>query len=320
MFSGSSPYQDRGTAFLGIIGVYDAVTLPLKKGKNELQLIVGETFGGWGFICQDGKAVYQDKNLKKLWESDKVFKTSESVLFDPKRDVLYVTNFDQFNIGNPRAQQFISKVSLSGEIEELKWVDSLNNPLGITIYNDRLFTAERNAVAEIDLDEGKVLKRFAIPGSVFLNDITIDKTGRIYITDSRKSVIWRYSNGKAKEWLSGNEVSDPNVIYYHNNKILFGNSDDRSLKSVDPDTKKVKTIAKFEKGFIDGLRVDNNGNYLVSLWHGIIFRVTPSGHVTKILDTSTPGIYSADFEYIKEKNLLIIPTFFNNTITAYKLD
>jgi len=71
------------------------------------------------------------------------------------------------------------------------------------------------------------------------------------------------------------EVSDPNVMYIHNNKILFGNSNDRSLKSVDPETKEVKTLAKFEKGFIDGVRIDENGNYMVSLWHGILYRVTP---------------------------------------------
>jgi len=318
LFSGSSPYKGRGSAFLGIIGLYDAVMLPLKKGQNKLQLIVGESFGGWGFMAQNGKAVYQDKNLKKLWEFEKIFKTSESVLYDPKREVLYVTNFDQFNMGNPRAQQFISKVTLNGEIEEFKWVDSLNNPLGMTIYDDRLFVAERKAVAEIDLDMGKVIKRYSISSSIFLNDIAIDKSGNIYITDSRKNVIWRYANGKAEEWLRGKEVEDPNVIYFHNNKILFGNSADRRLKAVDPQTKQVKTVAKFEKGFIDGLRIDNEGNYLVSLWHGILYRVTPEGKVTEILDTSTPGTYSADFEYTKEKKLLIIPTFFGNTIAAYK--
>jgi len=320
LFSGSSPYTGRDPSFLGIIGLFDAVTLPLKKGENELMLIVGETFGGWGFMCQDGKAVYHDKNLNKLWESEKIFKTSESVLYDPKSEVFYVTNFDQFNVGNPGVQQFISKVSLSGKVEELQWVDSLNNPLGMTIYKNKLFTAERNAVAEISLADGKVINRHAIPGSVFLNDIAIDNLGRIYITDSRKNVIWRYSEGQAEEWLSGDQVMDPNVIYYHDDKILFGNSADRSLKSVNPNTKKIKVIAQFQKGFIDGLRIDNHGNYLVSLWRGILYRVTPAGEVIKILDTTVPGIYSADFEYIKDKNLLIIPTFFGNTIATYKLD
>jgi hypothetical protein len=30
------------------MGYYDAVYLPLKKGKNELWLAVSENFGGWG--------------------------------------------------------------------------------------------------------------------------------------------------------------------------------------------------------------------------------------------------------------------------------
>ena len=319
LFSGSSPYQGRGSIFQGIVGLYDSIILPLKMGSNELVMLVGESFGGWGFMGQDGKAVYMEKGIKKLWESEKVFNTSESILYDPKRDVLYVSNFDQFNIGNPQAKQYISKVSTEGKLIELKWIDGLNHPLGMTIFGDKLYSAERQSVAEIDLKKGTISNRYNIPAAIFLNDITADNKGRLYITDTRKNVIWSISDGKAVEWLKGDDVSGPNVIYFHNNKILFGNSDDRSLKSVDPVTKEVKTIAKFEKGFVDGIRVDINGDFLVSLWHGILYRVTPDGAVKEILDTSTPGSFIADFEYIKEKNLLLVPTFFGNTIAGFKL-
>lgn len=319
LFTGSSPYQGRGTAFLGIIGFWDAVILPLKEGKNEIQLIIGEQFGGWGFMFSDNRAVFMD-GIEKLWDSEKAFTTSESVLYDSKREVLYVTNFDQFNIGNPRVFQFISKVSLNGEVQNLRWVDSLNNPLGMTIYNDKLFVAERNAVAEIDLDKRKVVNRYPIPGSVFLNDIAADNAGNIYISDSRKNVIWKYSDGKTEEWLTGDEVLDPNVLYFHGETLFFGNSGDQSLKAVNLTDKSITTIAKFENGFIDGFRIDENGDYLVSLWKGKIYRITPQGGKTKILDTTTPGYYSADFEYMKEKKLLIVPTFFGNTVVAYQLD
>ena len=51
-----------------------------------------------------------------------------------------------------------------------------------------------------------------------------------------------------------------------------------------------------------------------------MYRVTPQGEVTKILDTTTPGFYCADFEYIKVKNLLIIPMFFGNTVVGYSCE
>jgi len=319
LFNGSSPYRGRGSSFQGIIGFFDAVTLPLKKGKNELVLIVGETFGGWGFMCRDAKAVYLKEGVEKRWESRDDFTTAESVLYDPIREVLYVTSFDQFNLGNPRVTQFISKVSLDGGIEERKWIDGLNNPLGMTIHKDRLYTAERNAVAVIDLNEGKVIERYPVAGSVFLNDIAIDKRGNIFITDSRKNVIWKYAEGRAEIWLDGDEVLDPNVIYISGPTLFFGNSGDRTLKSVNLPDKTIQPIAEFETGFIDGFRIDEDGNYLVSLWKGKVYRVTPEGRKTKLLDTTTPGYYSADFEYIQEKRLLIVPNFFHNTITAYQI-
>jgi sugar lactone lactonase YvrE len=319
-FTGTSAYRQRDPSFLGIIGLFDSVYPNLKKGDNEILLIVAESFGGWGFMMQDGKAEYIEKGISKLWESKKSFSISESILYDKKRDVLYVTNFDQYNQGNPQIKQSISKVSMDGSIINLNWVDGLKNPLGMKIHNDQLYVAERFQVARIDLDSGKVLERYPIKGSAFINDLTIDDKGVIYITDSRKNVIWKLENGISEEWLSGEEIGDPNVIFYHDNKLFFGNSADRGLKMVDPATKEIRLIAKLDEGFIDGFRIDNQGNYLVSIWQGVLYRITPEGIVTRIMDTTTPGTNIADFEYINEKNLLIIPTFYGNTIVCYELE
>ena len=320
LFTGSSSYQLRDPSFLGIIGLFDSVYPKLKKGENEILFIVAEGMGGWGFMMQDGKAKYENEKLTKLWESRKEFSISESVLYDKKRDVLYVTNFDQYNVGNYSVNQFISKVKMDGSISNLKFVEGLNNPLGMQIFDDKLYVAERTQVAKIDLDNAEILERYPVKGAIFLNDLTIDDNGIIYVTDSRKNVIWKIENNVSEKWLSGNEVEDPNVIYYYNNKIFYGNSADRGLKVVDLITKKIKLIAKLDKGFIDGFRINNHGNFLVSLWHGIIYEITPQGNVTKMMDTSVPGIHTADFEYIEDKNLLIIPTFYGNTINAYEID
>jgi hypothetical protein len=48
LFSGSDNFMSRDYRFLGTIGFFDVLFLPLKKGDNELWFVVSENFGGWG--------------------------------------------------------------------------------------------------------------------------------------------------------------------------------------------------------------------------------------------------------------------------------
>jgi hypothetical protein len=53
LYRGRSAQAFRDPGFLGIMNPEnDAVYLPLRKGKNELLLVVSELGGGWGFICR----------------------------------------------------------------------------------------------------------------------------------------------------------------------------------------------------------------------------------------------------------------------------
>jgi len=319
IFFGNSAYQKRDPSFLGIIGLNDAVFLPLKTGKNELIFLVAESFGGWGFMVQDGKHIEKGDEITEIWETSRDFKVSESVLYDPKRKVLYVSNFDQFNQGNPNIKQSLSKLNMKGEVVELEWSGELTNPLGMTWFNDKIYSAERKSIAVIDPETGNITDRIEIPESVFLNDIAIDQSGTIYVSDSRKDVIWKCADGSCEEWLVGPDVLDPNVMYMFEDKLLFGNSGDEYLKSVDLSSKEVKSIAKLGPGFIDGIRPDGKGNLLVSHWEGRLYLVGMDGKVTKILDTTAPGYYIADFEYIPETGIIYIPTFYDNRVMSYKL-
>ncbi|SEM91723.1 hypothetical protein SAMN04488505_10740 [Chitinophaga rupis] len=48
LYAGADPFMSRDYRFLGSIGFFDKVFLPLKKGTNELWFVVAENFGGWG--------------------------------------------------------------------------------------------------------------------------------------------------------------------------------------------------------------------------------------------------------------------------------
>jgi hypothetical protein len=48
LYRGDDTYRSRDYRFLGSIGWWDSVYLPLDAGDNELAIAVSETFGGWG--------------------------------------------------------------------------------------------------------------------------------------------------------------------------------------------------------------------------------------------------------------------------------
>ncbi len=93
LFIGNSSYMSRDPSFQGIVGLNDYINLPLKKGKNELLLMVTESFGGWGFMFRDCSAIYLDSRVARAWEIRNGFRYPESAEYDSKRGVVYVSNY-----------------------------------------------------------------------------------------------------------------------------------------------------------------------------------------------------------------------------------
>lgn len=52
LYSGNNVWRSRDFRYLGTIGYFDEVYLPLKKGKNEILMAVSEGFGGWGLMTK----------------------------------------------------------------------------------------------------------------------------------------------------------------------------------------------------------------------------------------------------------------------------
>jgi len=52
VYKGDNTYMSRDYRYLGTIGLFDSVALPLGKGDNEIWIAVTEAFGGWGIMGQ----------------------------------------------------------------------------------------------------------------------------------------------------------------------------------------------------------------------------------------------------------------------------
>ncbi|MEO2023433.1 MAG: family 16 glycoside hydrolase, partial [Pirellulaceae bacterium] len=51
VYRGNNTYMTRDYRYLGTIGLFDSVALPLKAGENEIWIAVSEAFGGWGIMA-----------------------------------------------------------------------------------------------------------------------------------------------------------------------------------------------------------------------------------------------------------------------------
>jgi glucose/arabinose dehydrogenase len=121
--------------------------------------------------------------LTEVWRTEGVLSTCESVLYNPERDLLFVSCIN----GSPAEKNekgFIALLQSDGSIKELHWVTGLNAPKGMGIHKNKLYVADIDQLVVIDIKKGKVTDRIPVEGASFLNDIAIGSDGKIYFTDS----------------------------------------------------------------------------------------------------------------------------------------
>jgi hypothetical protein len=324
VFWADASFQVRDPMFYGTVGLNDAVFLPLRAGDNELVLAVAESFGGWGFMARLGpvpdRPEVLGEGVEKAWETPAELVVPESVVFDPERRVLYVSSFVRMPGGGAAAEGFVSRLALDGTILDLQWVKGLRAPSGLAVRGDRLFAVERDGVAEIDISTAAISKRHPVAGAGLLNDIVAAPDGALYVSDSGGNVIYRLSGGAATVVASGADVRQPNGLLLDGGRLLFGNTGDACVKALDLASGRITSLFRLPEGIVDGLRSDGEGGLIVSLWHGSVFRVSPAGVVTPLVDTDHAVVPTADLEYVASERLLVVPTYFGNRVAAYRLD
>jgi streptogramin lyase len=185
---------------------------------------------------------------------------------------------------------------------------------------DKLYAVGRFALLEIDPETGAISNRFRFPNPGMPNDVTADDRGQLYITDSRRNIIYRFSDGRMEEWLADMAIIKPNGILFDQGKLLIGASEDGCIKQVDPESKAISNFICLEGGaLIDGIASDGQGGYFVSDFNGRIFRIHADKKIHMMMDGTAPQKNYADFEFIPEKNLLVVPGFGDHFVTAYKV-
>ena len=259
-------------------------------------------------------------SVEEVWATDTVMRAPESALYDANNDVIYVANIGAINKENKDGDGFISQLSPDGSVKELKWVTGLNDPKGMGLFENTLYVTDLNEIAAIDITSGEVTDTYPIEGATFLNDITVDSDGKVYATDSDADNIHLLENGQVSNWMSDSSLQRPNGLFIEEDRLLLASAGGGYLAPINLDDKTVEAHWIDEIPSADGIIKTSDGNYIVSTWQGEVHYVDPENNRSqKLLDTKADEINAADIGYIESQNMLLVPTFFDNRVVAYKV-
>jgi hypothetical protein len=264
--------------------------------------------------------------LVKIWECE--LPMAETVAYDAQSKVIYATG-----MGATPSSGVTWKISLDGAVLAKDWATGLNQVRGSRIVGDFLFIAELQSLAKVDLSTGSVLKRYEAPQAGMFNNIASDEAGNLYVTDTPKNAIYKYSVDRDvfEKWLESPDLEWPNGIFYENGRLILAPWG----TVTDPDTwatevpgriqtlaiaaKKIEFLGGNEKPLAngDGLVGDGRGNYFVGDWlTGDIYLVNPASESKKVA-TVNQGM--GDFTFIPGSDLLLVPVGKLNKLFAFKV-
>ncbi len=243
------------------------------------------------------------------------FENPESVLVARDGASAYVSNVA--GAGDARdGNGFISRISLDGRVVEREFAIGLNAPKGLAQRNGLLYATDIDAISVVEASTGEPVRRIAVPGARFLNDLTFTPDGLLLAADSQVNVIFSVDEeGDVRSWLDAPEVRSVNGLFPESDRLVVTTMQGL-LIAVDYETRNVAVLAE-GLGRADGVAPLGGGRYLVSHWPGKLYVVERDGSVATILDTEEQGRYINDFAVNGAQ--VLTPHFEPGEVCAYTL-
>lgn len=252
--------------------------------------------------------------LELLWQTDG-FRVPESVLVHQQQQdkFLFVSEIDGAGSAAD-GEGGIALLNTDGSLRTHNWLRGLHAPKGLAQFNGNLYVADLTELVIVDIATATVTAKIPVPDAVFLNDVTVDDNGVVYISDTRKNVVYRYKDGVISIWLE-------NIVAANGLKSigsdLYIAAADLLLKA--DNSGEITQVAKGFDERADGLEPVGNGDFIVSCWAGLIYYVKADGSMTELLDTRQQKRNTADIGWDPQSQTLYVPTFAGNSVAAYRL-
>ncbi|MER8953064.1 SMP-30/gluconolactonase/LRE family protein [Mesorhizobium sp. M0833] len=262
----------------------------------------------------------------ELWRAGGL-EQPESALFDAAGQRVIVSNI----VGNPGEADgngYLSVLSMDGKLVTQHWTDGMDAPKGMAIAGGKLYVADITHVRVVDLQSGKLASTIDVPNAVFLNDMTADASGKVYVTDMLADTIYRIDGDRLELFIKDAALASPNGIFADGRRLIvaswgkgikpdFSTAEPGGLLSVDLATKAVSPLAGAENfANLDGVVAIGGSIYATAYMTGTLYRYKASG-TPQVVATFKPG--SADIG-TDGKSTIFVPLMNEGEVSALGLD
>lgn len=255
----------------------------------------------------------------------------ESVLFSESENAIFVSNITSGNPMETKALGNISKYTRDGQVIAAPWVKGLKAPKGMAIVGHELYVSDVDQVVKIDLKKAKILETVKVPGAKFLNDVTADASGNVYISDMMTDTIHIWNKKGMSIWKKTPALRSPNGLYAVGNEHIlmasWGNPMAKDFSTENLGALSALSLKNSEESFVeeksfsgnlDGISPDTQGNLWISDWkNGNIYKVQKNGSAELVMNLKTGA---ADLSFSKELNLLFVPQMNESKVMAFKVE
>ena len=242
------------------------------------------------------------------WVAEGEFCEPETVLPLPD-DTLLVSNVCDFrSTGNG----FLTLLGADGDAIDWRVVDELDAPLGMALIDGLLHVVDNNQV-KIFRWPGFELRSTISLRTTVANDVAVAHDHTIYVTDTARHEVVVITTDLEQSVLTGiAQFKGANGIEIRGDDLYVGGE---RLWHIDLRDSTVTRTGPDWLGDIDGIEIEADGTLQVTPVGGPLIRLA-----TDVEVFGGNGVSSANHGYSANLNLALIPTGFDNTVVAIRLN
>jgi hypothetical protein len=255
------------------------------------------------------------------------FAGPERVLYDTERDRYLVSNVN----GDTTADDdngFISLLAPDGGVTNLKWIEGghdgvkLSAPKGLTISNGVLYVTDITVVRRFDAETGAYQSEIPVPGATFLNGLSRDGDGTVYVSDSGPprgtldaagtEAVYRLEDDRAVA-IANSQLGRPTALEWFKQGLLVAPFGANEIYRLDASGTKRDATA-LPVGGLAGVVALGDWLYVSSWQASAIFRGKLGGRFEPVLENQNAP---TDLGYDTQRKRLLIPHYTEDRVDVF---